>query len=36
VDFIILTLLSMVDASSGKNRVDLGNLKNQIGVSTCQ
>ncbi|MEO8255444.1 MAG: iron-containing alcohol dehydrogenase, partial [Flavobacterium sp.] len=35
VDFIHIptTLLSMVDASvGGKNGVDLGNLKNQIGV----
>jgi 3-dehydroquinate synthase len=35
VDFIHVptTLLSMVDASvGGKNGVDLGNLKNQIGV----
>ena len=35
LDFILIptTLLSMVDASvGGKNGVDLGNLKNQIGV----
>ena len=35
IDFINIptTLLSMVDASvGGKNGVDLGNLKNQIGV----
>ena len=35
IDFINIptTLLSMVDASvGGKNGIDLGNLKNQIGI----